>query len=390
MFRFFTSPAQPTSPERDTNAPAQQTDLIERPSSPRLQLTYAQKLEETVAVLRADLSSQKTHYENLLSSTTASSQTKLTETRAAYDARIERLNSRVTYLEDEVAEMRESNRRLSRRKEELEAAARERDEAMTSLEGERFELQRDNGGLREERARLVSRLQGERTRREKATRLFAEAQEALRVDDEDDNDDEQDVDERFEETSEEPSAPKLLRQSTSRSSLNRHGAERENSSRTSKPQQSRRDKSTNTTSTPRAQTSTTSPAEDGDPYTGETLRGVPSHESREPPPQHQHPQDQEHQATSTTPGPRLSNVDPRSVDALRTLGASRNASPTPQPPSQRKKTGASARGSGGADKESSLLPMINFNARAVNMTPRHGRKRARVDSDGDGDSAATG
>ncbi|KAK8175922.1 hypothetical protein IWX90DRAFT_126736 [Phyllosticta citrichinensis] len=390
MFRFFTSPAQPTSPERDSNAPAQQTDLIERPSSPRLQLTYAQKLEETVAVLRADLSAQKTHYENLLSSTTASSQTKLTETRAAYDARIERLNSRVTYLEDEVAELRESNRRLGRRKEELEAAARERDEAMTALEGERFELQRDNGGLREERARLKSRLQGERTRREKATRLFTEAQEALRVDD-DDNDDEQDDDERFEDTSDEPSAPKLLRQSTSRSSLNRQGAEREKGRRGSKPQQSRRqDKSTNTTATPRAQTSTTSPADDGDLYTGETLRGVPSHESREPPQQNQHPQDQQHQVTSTTPGPRLSNVDPRSLDALRTLGASRNASPTPQPPSQRKKTGASARGNRGADKESSLLPMINFNARAVDMTPRHGRKRARVDSDGDGDSAATG
>ncbi|KAK7509505.1 uncharacterized protein IWZ02DRAFT_503214 [Phyllosticta citriasiana] len=395
MFRFFTSPAQPTSPERDSNAQAQ-TDIITRPSSPRLQLTYAQRLEETVAVLRADISSQKTHYESLLSTTTSASQTKLAETRAAYDARIERLNSRVTYLEDEVAELRESNRRLGRRKEELEAAGRERDEAMTALEGERFELQRDNGGLREERARLKARLQAERARREKATRLFAEAQEALRVEDEDDSNDE-DEDDRFEDTSEEPAAaPKLLRQSASRTSLNRQGSERDRTKKQGgKPQQQqqqrRQDRSTNTTSTPRAQTaSSTSPADDADPFTGETLRGVPSHESREQ--QQQQQQQQGDQHPHTTPAQRLSNVDPRSLDALRTLGASRNNSPTPQPPSQRKKAaGPSARGSGsaGADKEASLLPLGGFNARAVNMAPRHGRKRARVDSDGEGDSAAT-
>ncbi|KAK8197655.1 hypothetical protein HDK77DRAFT_433960 [Phyllosticta capitalensis] len=373
MFRFFTSPAQqPSSPERDSNAQAQD-DLIARPSSPRLQLTYAQKLEETVAVLRADLSSQKTHYESLLSSTTTASKTKLTETRAAYDARIDRLNSRVSYLEDEVAELRESNRRLSRRKEELEAAGRERDEAMTALEGERFELQRDNGALREERERLRARLQGERERREKASRLFAEAQEALQIDDEEAEDEDGD---HFEDTSEEPTGPKLLRQSGSRTSLNRQGSDRDKRKRASKPQhQQRHDKSTNTTSTPRAQISA-SPTEDADPFTGETLRGVPSRDH------------QETTAQQSTDRPRLSNVDPRSLDALRTLGPSRNNSPTPQPPSHRKKSGGTGTSGSGSANAETLLPIINFNARSVNVTPRHGRKRARMDSDGD--SAITG
>ncbi|KAK7530989.1 uncharacterized protein J3D65DRAFT_313782 [Phyllosticta citribraziliensis] len=43
---------KPNLPKRDSNAPAQQTELIERPSSPRLQLTYAQNLTSTPSPVR--------------------------------------------------------------------------------------------------------------------------------------------------------------------------------------------------------------------------------------------------------------------------------------------------------------------------------------------------
>ncbi|KAK8164622.1 hypothetical protein BKA80DRAFT_308844 [Phyllosticta citrichinensis] len=81
-----------------------------------------------------------------------------------------------------------------------------------------------------------------------------------------------------EDTSVEPRTPKLLRQSTSRSSLNRH-SERQKNQRASKPQQSRRqDKSTNTTATPKLPPPRQPTTATRTPYS------VPSHESREPPP----------------------------------------------------------------------------------------------------------
>ncbi|KAF9637244.1 hypothetical protein BFW01_g8140 [Lasiodiplodia theobromae] len=159
MFRFFSNAPreepqpQDEEPATDAVAPAQQA-YPEPPRSPRLQVEHSRRLEEELAILRADLADQRAAYEAKLSDQRAKLTAKLASQRDKYESKTARLAERNEWLEGTVAKRAEEKQWLERRNDALEATEKKLDARIGTLEERVFELQAENWALKQENADL--------------------------------------------------------------------------------------------------------------------------------------------------------------------------------------------------------------------------------------------
>ncbi|GME31653.1 hypothetical protein GTA08_BOTSDO00862 [Neofusicoccum parvum] len=320
MFRLLASALREEQPPAQQQEPAEPPSPLAaaRPGSPRLQVEHARRLEEELAIARADLADQRGAYEARLADQKEKLTAKLDSQRDVYESKTRRLEVRNAWLEDTVGQLTDEKRWLANRNEALEAAEKRLDARVGELEEQVFELKAEGWALRQENADYkvdFDGVIGEVARLQRAAEKMAErARRALTM----------------------PKAKEA------RSPDAGAGADAEGEQ-----------------VTPRGKRIE---GPDGS-LSGETLGTGPRSRERGRP-----------EVNS-----QAGCVDPRSVEALRTLGASRNASPTPERGQQRRLGGGGVCAGGGAAAGSSS---------AENVTVRPSRKRQRTESDPDSGMAA--
>ncbi|KAF4535730.1 Usher syndrome type-1c protein-binding protein 1 [Lasiodiplodia theobromae] len=333
MFRFFSNAPreepqpQDEEPATDAVAPAQQA-YPEPPRSPRLQVEHSRRLEEELAILRADLADQRAAYEAKLSDQRAKLTAKLASQRDKYESKTARLAERNEWLEGTVAKRAEEKQWLERRNDALEATEKKLDARIGTLEERVFELQAENWALKQENADLRADYDGVvgdlTTFRKGTERLLEGMNKALAK----------------------PRA-KDVRGSPKTVEGGRKGGEEE------EEEEEDEDEEEGAQETPRGKRIEAPDAS----LSGETLR-TRSRDGNGGEGRSRHPQ-------------AGGSVDPRSLDALRTLGpSSRNVSPTRG--RQRRLGGSGAVTAGTASSDF---------AGTENVAIRPSKKRQRTSSD---------
>ncbi|KAL0263229.1 hypothetical protein SLS55_002207 [Diplodia seriata] len=164
MFRLFANALREEAPQQPqdeappattaitTTATSPQHFPAEPPRSPRLQVEHSRRLEEELAILRADLADQRGAYEAKLADQRAKLTAKLAAQRDKYEAKTARLEERNAWLEGTVAKRAEEKQWLERRNDALEATEKRLDARVGALEERVFELQAENWALKQENA----------------------------------------------------------------------------------------------------------------------------------------------------------------------------------------------------------------------------------------------
>ncbi|KAL1639821.1 hypothetical protein SLS58_007565 [Diplodia intermedia] len=346
MFRLFANALREEAPQQpqDEAPPATTTAITttaatspphlappEPPRSPRLQVEHSRRLEEELAILRADLADQRGAHEARLADQRAKLTAKLAAQRDKYEARAARLEERNAWLEGTVAKRAEEKQWLERRNDALEATEKRLDARVAALEERVFALQTDNWALRQENAdfradfdgvvgEMAALRRGAEALAERAHRALARprAKDAR-------------------------GSPKRVGDGAQEADGGEGEGEEGNARQQATPRGRRIEASDASLS---GETLTRTGPRSRDEGNGGEGRGRLS------------------QAGGPVP-------DPRSLEALRTLGASRNVSPSPTPERGRQRrlggNGAvTANGAGGSTE---------------NVAIRHSKKRQRTESD---------
>lgn len=342
MFRFFSNaPREDPQPEdeeapADAAAPAQHQHqhqpYPEPPRSPRLQVEHSRRLEEELAILRADLADQRAGYEAKLADQRAKLTAKLASQRDKYESKTARLAERNEWLEGTVAKRAEEKQWLERRNDALEATEKKLDARIGTLEERVFELQAENWALKQENADLRADYDGVvgdlTTFRKGAERLLEGAQRALAK----------------------PRAKDVRGSPKAVGEGRKGGAQEEDEEEEEDVDEDEED---GAQATPRGKRIEAPDAS----LSGETLR-TRSRDGNGGEGRSRHPQ-------------AGGSVDPRSLDALRTLGpSSRNVSPTRGRQRRLGGSGAVTAGTTGSDF-----------AGTENVAIRPSKKRQRTSSD---------
>ncbi|KAH7061332.1 hypothetical protein B0J12DRAFT_695496 [Macrophomina phaseolina] len=317
MFSFF-------APSRREEPPAQQQDAPsadphqpplpypDPPRSPRLQVEHARHLEEQLAILRHELADTRKTYEQKLADQREKLTAQLASQRDKYVSKTTRLEARNAWLEDTVQQLTAEKGWLAKRNEALERAEKALDARIGAFEEEVCELKADNAALRQENADY-------RADFDDVVGEVAELQKAAEA-----------MAERAHKTLARPKA-------------------REQRSPMAGDEEARQ-------RTPRGKRTE---APDAD-LSGETLTRTRERKEGEV------------RGRAAQAG---GGVDPRSLEALRTLGASRNVSPSPTPDRgrQRRLGGGGLCAGGGSTATADAAP--------EDVAARPSRKRQRTESD---------
>ncbi|KAF4313030.1 hypothetical protein GTA08_BOTSDO00862 [Botryosphaeria dothidea] len=315
MLRFLTSGLR-EDPQPQLPDPTQQQQQInpcpEPPRSPRLQVEHARRLEEEIAILRVDLADTRQSYEHKLADQHGKLAAQLASQREKYESKTARLEARNKWLEDTVQQLATEKAWLARRNDALERTEKALDARIGGLEEEVFELKDENAALRQENA-------------------------DYRVD--------------FDEVVGEVAA---LQKAASAMAERAHKA-------LTRPKAKEGRKEDDAKRTPGGKRIEAPNAD----LSGETLTRTAPREAEG--------NEGERRGRPST-NSRASGVDPRSLEALQTLGPSRNVSPSPTPDSRRqRRLGGGGVCAGGGSTVA--------DAASENVTVRTSRKRQRTESD---------